>query len=447
MEGHSSYEGSRAEHRRLSRWEPLGISARRGGRASIVWAEGRGAAIRDVDGNEFIDLTSSFGAAAVGYSHPRVVNAVQSQAGRLSHCMVEIFPHDMYAPLLSRIAEAAGRTEKPQVALTSSGSEAVEFAVKLAMRATEKRGTLAFSGGFHGQSIGALACAGHRDLREPFAPLLSDSVVHVPYPDPIHPPVGTGSSVGDICLQIVENILRSESSGTIPIGGVLVEPMQNLSGYIVPPPSFLSGLEELCRDHGALLIMDEVFTGFGRCGNWLAADSQGVKPDVVCVGKAMSGGYPIAACVADREVMEVLDTDLMIPLHGSTFMGNPVCCAAAIAAIETIQNEDLVERSGVVGKTILDSALVMQEECAEIIDVRGLGSAIAIEFNEDGGRDLVGKVLDDLMALGIIALSSRFPKANVLTISPAFVIEDAQIDTALEALREAIFKNTTRRHG
>ncbi|MFN7932211.1 MAG: aminotransferase class III-fold pyridoxal phosphate-dependent enzyme [Bryobacteraceae bacterium] len=427
-------------------FEASGLSGFAKGHAPVIFEHGSGAILVDVDGNDFLDLTSSFGVAALGYAPDCVTRAVQSQAGRLQHTMAGIFPHEKYATLLARIARHFGRSAQPEVALATSGAEAIEIALKLAYRVTGAAGILTFAGGFHGQTLGTLKICGHNPLRNPFVEILGSSVTHLPYPNPFRP-ISRSADPLDLALTLVEAALAGTRSGQAPVGAIVVEPMQNPAGYVVPPRGFLAGLSALCKRYGKILIVDEIFTGAGRSGEWLLSDRESVAPDIVCVGKAMTGGLPLAAVVADRSLMACLVTDGLVPLHGSTFMGNPLACAASNASLEMIEAGGFVKTSYEVGARWLKFLRERLEGVPGVGDVRGSGLALAIEFVKDSltkepDSHLAANVANSLFKRGVIVLISGLPDLNVITMAPPFVIEEDQLAFAMEELVATIKRNT-----
>ena len=319
--------GSRGWIDRLAERECPAITARRSRRAGalgrahadpVVWEEALGANVRDVDGNTLVDLTAGFGVASVGHRHPHVVAAAQRQLGALPHAMGDAFPDPTRIKLLEALAEKTGLDHG---ILGSSGSDAVEAALKTARMATGRDGVLAFEGGYHGLSYGALAATHYKaaDFRTPFQGQLGPHMTHLPF-----------------------GHLPESLDG---IGAVLVEPIQGRGGMRCPPPGWLAQLAALCRASGALLVLDEIYTGQGRTGRWFAFQHEEVLPDLLCVGKGLAGGFPISVCMGRREVMESWGASTGEALHTQTFLGNPVGCAMALACMEVVDTENLVQRA------------------------------------------------------------------------------------------------------
>ncbi|MCB9760396.1 MAG: aminotransferase class III-fold pyridoxal phosphate-dependent enzyme [Alphaproteobacteria bacterium] len=391
---------------RLARHECPAITARRARRAEalgvadtdpIVWVESRGSNVRDADGNVFVDLVAGFGVASVGHRHPRVVAAGQAQLGVLPHAMGDVYPDPNRIRLLEALARHTGL---PQAILGSSGSDAVEAALKTARVASGRDGVVAFTGAYHGLSYGALAVTGYKAgaFQAPFAGQLGPHVRRRPFGGDLGPMDG--------------------------VGAVLVEPIQGRGGVRVPPPGWLAGLRAACDAAGAVLIFDEVFVGFGRTGRWFAHQHEGVVPDLLCLGKGMAAGFPISACVGRREVMEAWGASRGEALHTQTFLGNPVGCAMAAACIQVIEDEALVERSAELGAWLA-------ERLAAFGPVRGRGLMLGLEL-----PDALG-VSRRLLERGFITLPAG-EGAEVLQLSPPLTVARAQLDAFLDTLGEVL---------
>lgn len=314
---------SRAAVDRLAARECPAITARRARRAAalgaadtdpIVWARARGANVQDIDGNVFVDMTAGFGVAAVGHGNPAVVAALHSQADALLHAMGDAFPDLQRIRLLERLAALTGLD---RAILGSSGSDAVEAALKTARMATGRDGVLAFDRSYHGLSYGALATTGYKAgaFRAPFVAQLGTHVRHAPFGSPL-------GALPDL-----------RAAG---IGAVLVEPIQGRGGVQVPPAGWLAELVDWAHTQGAVVIFDEIYTGFGRTGAWFRFATEGARPDLLCVGKALTGGFPLSACVGTRAVMDAWGGSRGEALHTQTFLGNPLGCAMALAALDEV---------------------------------------------------------------------------------------------------------------
>ncbi|HSU17704.1 aspartate aminotransferase family protein [Longimicrobium sp.] len=408
----------------------------------VFWDEARGANVRDVDGNVYVDLTAAFAVAGPGHAHPRIVAAVQAQAEKLMHGMGDVHPPAIKVDLLRALAGVAPGGLSRAV-LASSGAEAVEAALKTAAIATGKPRVLAFHGSYHGLTYGALAASGREDFRAPFASQLPRIAAFAPYPYAYRSPFGRDArEVGDATLRYVEYLLDTPGTATEGIGAILVEPVQGRGGDVVPPDGFLPGLRRICDQRGLLLIFDEIYTGFGRTGRWFAGEHWGVTPDILCVGKGMTGGMPFAACIGTGAVMEAWPKSKGEAIHTSTFLGHPLGCAAALASISVLRDERLVERSAELGARILSRLGEMTEDHPRVGEVRGLGMMIGIELVRDRetrepAPELAGRIVIETLRRGILTLGGGI-HGNVLSLSPPFVLTDEQADAALATLRDVL---------
>lgn len=408
----------------------------------VFWAEAKGANVRDVDGNVYVDLTAAFAVAGPGHAHPRIVAAVQEQASKLLHGMGDVHPPAVKVAVLRALGDVAPAGLTRSV-LASSGAEAVEAALKTAAIATGKPRVLAFHGGYHGLTYGALAASGREDFRAPFAAQLARIAAFAPYPYAYRSPLGRDpEEVGAAVLRYVEHLLDTPGTASEGIGAILVEPVQGRGGDVVPPDTFLPGLRRICDDRGLLLILDEIYTGFGRTGRWFACQHWGVTPDILVVGKGMTGGMPFAACIGTDAVMEAWPKSKGEAIHTSTFLGHPLGCAAALASISVLRDERLVERSADLGARILARLREMTAGHARVGEVRGLGMMIGIELVHDRqtrepAPELAGRVVIETLRRGLLTLGGGI-HGNVLSLSPPFVITDEQVDAALGILGEVL---------
>ncbi len=405
---------SRARVDVLARHECPAITARRARRAAalgvadddpIVWSEALGACVWDVDGNRYVDLTSGFGVAFVGHRHPAVVAAAQAQQGRLLHAMGDVWPDETRIALLERLASIAPAGLDVAI-LGLSGSDAIEAAQKTALLATGRPEVLAFEGGYHGLALGPLPLQGYKPaFTEPFAPLVSDRVRHLPY----------GADLLDV--EAALHALRP--------GMVLVEPVQGRGGMRAPPAGWLAGLATLARRFGALVVFDEIQTGLGRTGAWFAGEHAEVVPDLLCVGKALGGGFPLSACLGSRDVMNAWGASTGEAIHTQTFLGHPVGCAAALAVIDLIAREGLVaraaERGAVLGDALRSRGFVES----------GLGLMRAIHVGPEAYA-----LSRRLLTRGYLVLPAGM-RGDVLGLTPPVCLSDAQIDGFVEALHQA----------
>ncbi|HLL48806.1 MAG TPA: aspartate aminotransferase family protein [Longimicrobiaceae bacterium] len=408
----------------------------------VFWAEARGANVRDVDGNVYVDLTAAFAVAGIGHAHPRVVEAIQRQSARLLHGMGDVHPPDVKVELLRTLAEVApgGLTRS---VLASSGAEAVEAALKTAVIATGRPRVLAFHGGYHGLTYRALSVSGREDFRAPFSAQLGSSAVFVPFPYPYRSPFGRDPE--EVCaatLRLIEHTLDTPGSASEGIGAILVEPIQARGGDVVPPDGFLPGLRRICDERGLLLVLDEVYTGFGRTGRWFACEHWGVVPDVMVVGKGLTGGFPFAACIGTDAVMEHWPRSTGEAIHTSTFLGHPVGCAAALASMSALRDERLVERSAELGARIMARLADTTADHPRVGEVRGRGMMIGVEMVRDRGTrepapELAGRLMGEGLRRGVILLGGGI-HGSVLSLSPPFVLTEEQAEAALGVVEEIL---------
>ena len=411
----------------------------------VFWERATGANVWDVDGNRFLDLTSGFGVASLGFTPEPVVRAMQEQAAQLYHAMGDVHPTAEKAELcrkLSQLTFEQWGLGAGKVILTNSGSEAVEAALKTAWLATKRRGVLAFTGSYHGLGYGALTVTGRGLFRDPFAAQLADFATFVPFPDCQHCPLGAtpreASSCPPDCLNTflirVETLLKQGG-----IGAILVEPVQGRGGEIVPPDWFLPVLRSLADRSGALLIFDEIYTGFYRTGPRFACDRWGVQPDLLCVGKALTSGFPLAACVGRAQVMdEAWPESTGEALHTSTFLGNPLGCRMALESLKLLEAGKWSERVEELGAHLDRGLRELRARSKRWGWTRGAGLMRGLEVLDVEGRPdaaRAGELVEAMLARGIVLLSGGVAQ-NVLSFTPPFVISEPEIDFALGALGE-----------
>lgn len=429
---------------RLAQAEAPAISTLTNGDRPIVWHAAAGANVLDVDGNVYVDTTSAFGVASTGHRHPAVTAAVQAQAARLLHGMGDYLPFQPRAGLAERLA-ALAPMQPASVLFGLSGSDAVELALKVAAVATGKPGVIAFDAAFHGQSYGALAVTARDTFRAPFAAQLGHHVLRAPYPYPYRFD-GSPEDCAAASLDAVERLLAGPPPQAGPAGAVIIEPVAGREGEIVPPGGYLRGLRDLCDRAGVLLIVDEVFTGCGRTGRMWAVEHENVIPDLLCAGKALGGGMPISAVLGRAEIMAVWRPQTAEAPHSSTFLAHPVSCAAALAALDVLERERLVERAARTGRRLLDGLQWLAARHGCIGQVRGLGMTAALELVRDRhtrepAPERIGPVLAEALARGVILLPGGM-HGNVISLAPPLTISEEQLACALNAIDEAL--RTTR---
>jgi 4-aminobutyrate aminotransferase/(S)-3-amino-2-methylpropionate transaminase len=399
---------------------------------------GDGATVTDVDGNVLLDLSSGLGCALVGHSHPKVVEAVRQQAARFSHTDFSVVPYEVYVELAERLVARVGGDRK--VALFNSGAEAVENAVKFAKAATGRHGVLCFEGAFHGRTLLAMTLTSRsRPYKWGFGPFAPE-VYRVPFSYPYRSsnPERSGRLALDVLKRAFTTVVDPAT-----LAAVIFEPVQGEGGYIVPAPEFLPGVQELCREQGILTIADEIQSGYGRTGRFLASGHFGLDPDLVILAKAMASGYPLSAVVGRTEVMDAPGPSAI----GGTYVGNPVACAAANATLDVIEEEGLIERAEVIGKSIRARWEGIARDVPEVGEVRGLGSMVGVELVRDRETrephpDLLGRLMRETQRRGLITVGCGLYH-NVLRHMPSLAITDEQLDEALDVLADSILAART----
>jgi 4-aminobutyrate aminotransferase-like enzyme len=417
--------GSRELGERLGRVESRNVT-RIDEHGPIFWSEAAGSNVRDVDGNVFVDLTGGFGVAAAGHANPAVAAAVARQVERLPHAMGDVHPAALKVELLERLA-AITPGDLGHAILSANGSDAVESALKTALLASGRPGVIAFQGGYHGLGYGALAVTGAARFRAPFQRQLYSGVRFVPYPGVDEADSATAT------LAAVAAAVEAARAGPDPVGAVIVEPIQGRGGVVVPPPDFLPSLRTLCDRLGLVLILDEVYTGLGRTGRWFACEHSGVVPDLLVLGKALGGGLPLSAVVGRPSVMEAWPPSDGEALHTSTFLGNPVACAAALAQLDEIEKRGLVARAERMGRR-LAGRLERWVANGVAASARGLGlMQAAVPAGPEPALRTVRASTAALQA-GVLVL----PEGDALAFSPPLVITEAQLDHALDVVEAAL---------
>jgi 4-aminobutyrate aminotransferase len=402
----------------------------------IVAKRAAGSVVEDVDGNTYIDFSAGIAVVNVGHSHPKVVEAVRKQAGELIHFAGTDFYYDIQARLAERLAKLAPGKAAKKVFLANSGTEANEAAIKIAKWNTRRGMFLAFLGGFHGRTMGALALtASKRVQKERFFPSMP-GVVHVPYAYCYRCPYKlTYPSCDLYCANIIEDLYMNTVAPPADTAGIFVEPVQGEGGYIVPPPGWLSRIAEIAKDNDLLLVADEVQTGFGRTGKMFAVEHEGVVPDVMTLAKALGSGLPIGAAVFDAHL------DFGVPgAHSNTFGGNPVACASALATLDVIEDEGLVANSERLGKRMAARLDAMKERYDIIGDHRGLGLMRVTEFVSDPGTKkpdakVRNAILKDAYEHGVVLLPCGESGIRYI---PALNIPEELLDTGLDIIEGCI---------
>jgi len=405
---------------------------------NIVVKNARGIYVEDVDGRRYMDFTSGLATTNIGHNHPKVVEAIKRQAEAFIHsgCMF------YYEPLVN-LPEMLKKVIPPGLDMfffSNSGAEAVEGALKLARLYTGRQGIIAFTNAFHGRTFGAASLTTsnmrYRRNYQPFLP----SVYHSPYPYCYRCYFGQRPETCSMeCYEYLERLLKH----IIPpeeVACMIIEPVLGEGGYVVPPPEFLRNLRGLCERWGILLILDEVQSGMGRTGRWFASEHSGIVPDIMTVAKGIASGMPLSAVVSKREIM----SEWPPGAHGTTFGGNPVSCAAAMATIEVIEEEGLLGNAMTVGNYAMEILSSIKERHSCIGDVRGLGLMIGIEFVREGKKPYtegLKKIMGYCLERGLVLLEAGAEK-NIIRLAPPLIVKKEEMERGLEILEEAIERIT-----
>lgn len=402
----------------------------------IVWQRAQGVHVWDSEGKKYLDLTAAFGVAAAGHGNAAVTTAGAAQMKQLLHAMGDVHPHQLKGELARSLSAltferwlktGAERGTTGKVIFCNSGFEAVEAALKTAFLATGKEEVIAFRGAYHGLGYGALNVTEREHFRSPFRKQLSEFATFAPYP------------LQQQDMKTTETTLR-QLMATKKFGALLVEPIQGRSGIHVPPAGFLTLLRRLCTTFGVVLIFDEILTGFGRTGKWFACEHDRAVPDMVCLGKALTGGFPLSACVGRKSLMDAAwPPSAGEAIHTSTFLGHPVGCAMALAQIREISERKLVERSRVRGEFLqkeLRTQLWKHHLTSFQITIRGQGLLAGVELRHANGSPATDESLQAIKTLlrqGFIFLPEG-EHANVISFMPPLTISERQLKTAVAAL-------------
>ena len=385
----------------------------------------KGSEIWDVDGNRYIDFGSGIAVCNTGHSHPKVVAAATAQMEKFSHTCVMVNPYEVAVELAEKLTELAPGDSPKKAIFVSTGAEAVENCIKIARAHTGRRGVIAFNGGFHGRTHLTMGLTGkitpYKNLFGPFPA----EIFHVPFPIAMH-----DVSIKD-SLKAIENIFKSDIAPT-DVAAIIIEPVQGEGGFYIAPKEFMQALRSLCDTHGIVLIADEIQSGFGRTGAMFCSEHSAVEADLITMAKGIAGGFPLAAVVGKSEIMDA-------PLPGGlggTYGGSPVGCAAALAVLEVIKEENLLERSRAVGELFNQRLSALQSSYPQLIgEVRNAGSMIAIELVKNGdchqpNTELTQAIIAKAAEFGLVLLSCGY-YGNVIRFLPALTISD---DIANEGL-------------
>jgi 4-aminobutyrate aminotransferase len=401
----------------------------------LVAARGEGAMIEDVDGNRFLDFNAGIAVASTGHCHPNVVQAIEEQSKRLIHMSGTDFYYENMVQLAEKLASIAPGGGPHRVYFGNSGTEATEAAMKLARYHTGREKFIAFAGSFHGRTMGALSLTGSRVVQRKGFGQLIPGVYHAQFPDPYRRPDGVSADdYGVSCARYIEDELFRTILPAEDVAGIVVEPIQGEGGYLIPPQAFLEELRRLADRHGILLIFDEVQCGMGRTGKMWAAEHFGVAADIFTSAKGIASGLPLSAMIARAEIM-----NWEPGAHASTFGGNPVAVAAALATIQLLEKE-LIANAARVGAHILDRLNQWPKKFPKVGDVRGLGLMIGFELvrdphTKDRAPELRDRIQEMAFERGLLVLGAG---RNTIRLCPPLVITHDQADFAVDTLEECL---------
>jgi 4-aminobutyrate aminotransferase / (S)-3-amino-2-methylpropionate transaminase / 5-aminovalerate transaminase len=397
----------------------------------LVAAEGRGATLTDVDGNTFLDFTGGVGCLNVGHSHPRVVAAAQEQLERFAHTDYTIVPYEAYVALAERLIETVPISGARKAAFFNAGTEAIENAIKFARSYTKRPAVIAFEGAFHGRTMLSMTMTSkthpYKAGLGPFAP----EVYRVPFANDYRGPT-VEDALASLRRALVTHVAPEH------VAAIVIEPVQGEGGFVVAPREFMRGVRELCDEHGIVLVVDEVQTGFARTGRMWAIEHYGVEPDLMTMAKSIAAGLPLSGVVGRAEIMDAPPDSAI----GGTYVGNPVAQAAAHAVLDVIAEDGLLERSAEIGERIRSRMHAWQERFDAVGDVRGLGAMLAIELVRDRGTkepaaELATAVIEAAAERGLLLLKSGI-YANCIRVLVPLVIADAELDEALGVWEAAL---------
>ena len=399
------------------------------GNAHPIFTErAAGAKLWDVDGKEYIDFVGGIGVRNVGHAHPKVVAAVSEQLNRFTHTCFQVAMYESYVKLAEKLNRLAPGPSKKKTLLVTTGAEATENAVKIARMHTDRAGVIAFQHGFHGRTMLALTMTGKSaPYKQNFGPFCSD-VYHAPYPYEHH-----GWTTAR-ALQGLAEVFESEVAPN-RVAAIIIEPVLGEGGFVPAPLEFLKELRRITSEHGIVLIADEIQSGIARTGTMFAIEHAGIEPDIITIAKSIADGMPLAGVIGKAEIMDGPTTGGL----GGTFGGNPLSCAAALAVLDIIEEERLLDRAVAIGTTLQRALLELRAGHAQIVDVRGRGAMIGFELGDAPqltGAAAAAKIIDEARARGLLLLSAG-AKRNVIRILVPLVISDADLDIALERLAQS----------
>lgn len=404
----------------------------------LVAKSGRGVVVTDVDGNEFLDFSAGIAVTSTGHCHPEVVTAIQQQASELIHMSGTDFYYEHMVELGERLSKIAPMPGPHKIYYGNSGAEAIEAALKMARYHTRRQHVIAFYGAFHGRTMGALSLTASKpQQKRRFAPLVP-GVTHVRYPD-VYRGREDGAQDADAlglgCARFIEDKLFKTVLPAEEVAAIFVEPIQGEGGYVVAPTAFMQELRRICNRHGILLVVDEVQSGVGRTGKWWAVEHTGVEPDIVCIAKGIASGMPLGITMSRADVM-----DWVPGSHASTFGGNPVCIAAALATLDVIEKEGLLANATEVGNHMLKRMAGWPRKHRLVGDVRGRGLMIGVDIVKDQSTKEYGqserdRIVELAFERGVLLLGCG---PSTVRISPPLVVSHEEADAATDVLEECI---------
>jgi 4-aminobutyrate aminotransferase len=401
----------------------------------FVMDHGRGVEVWDVDGNRFIDFAAGIAVTSTGHSHPAVVKAIQEQAEKFIHISSDFY-HSKWIELAEYLDLIAPFQEDAISFMTNSGTESVEAALKLARHYTGRSQFIAFLGGFHGRTLGAVSLTASKPhYHRGFYPLMN-GVTHIPFPDPYRPVLHMlpGEDIGSATIRFMEEEIFGKTIPPDEVAAIIIEPIQGEGGYIIPPPDFFIQLRQLCSRYGILLIADEVQAGMGRTGKWWSIQNFGVEPDIVTTAKGIASGMPLGAMIARKSIVSWTKGT-----HGNTYGGNPIACAAALATLDLIENE-YIDNAVIVGNYILERLKTISAKHPSIGMVRGIGLMIGVEFVSDPVSKKPAITLRNRIEYlaferGLLTLGCG---RSVIRISPPLCLTESEAEEGLQIFDEAI---------
>jgi 4-aminobutyrate aminotransferase/(S)-3-amino-2-methylpropionate transaminase len=426
--------GSQALHERRMKAVPQGPYHV----TPIYVKEARGALVTDVDGNTLIDFAGGIGIQNVGHCHPKVLKAVHEQVDQSIHTCFHVFPYESYISLAEKLNEKTPGDFEKKTMFVNSGAEAVENAIKIARAATGRKAVLSFSRAYHGRTLMTMSLTSKvKPYKFGFGPFAPETY-KIPYPYYYHAPEGvTPEELDAQLLSQIEDMFLGEVTAE-DVAAIIMEPVQGEGGFIVPSANFVKGIREICNKYGILLIADEIQTGYARTGKLFAMEHYGVAADLMTSSKSIAAGLPLSSVTGRAELMDAPGAGQL----GGTFAGSPVACAAGLAVLEVIEEENLCQRAQEIGDKMIARFKEMQQKYELIGDVRGLGAMVAMEMVTDRqtkapATAAVAEIVKDTWKNGLVSLSAGL-NSNVLRFLPPLVVTDEQLEKGLDILEASI---------